>query len=416
LSLDFSLWFPYTSPETILAQVARSNSESNNNASSNNDNSNNSNNNSDNSDLFLSSDIVAGVLESLLEMLCTETDMHVMDTVDRDVCFLHDYATRRQRQRHLDERDLQQSQRLPTILQQDPVVTIHQQHLETLLPEFGGNNNNNSDAQKLIPNKEYYEWTVQYSLVQLGDTYLQQAATTTNNYNDIDNNIDNMSDLQQLQPQVQELAMRTMEQSIQLALDLSIMEGDLDVLLAKHMPPAAATGAGAAATTTSIAIYSSRTGRENVVFGRLAVDLLLAAMSSPSDPSSSSASGQGDENMDGLSRYSTEMWNPMRTSGLALLGSVLFLCSTLGLLAGRRRKLIRTLEQANNANTDILTKTRAAETASLTLDAEDATTKFMLQSREGVDSFLNQSTSFRIGSNSRLLDDSRDMAADRGDS
>jgi hypothetical protein len=68
------------------------------------------------------------------------------------------------------------------------------------------------------------------------------------------------------------------------------------------------------------------------------------------------------------------------------LGSMLVLCMTLGLLAGRRRtSIIRTLEQANETKT----------AGSLTPDKEDTKTAFMLQSPEGVDSFLNQSTSFR---------------------
>jgi hypothetical protein len=154
---------------------------------------------------------------------------------------------------------------------------------------------------------------------------------------------------------------------------LSIMEGDFDVLLAKHMPPATTDS-----TTAPIAVYSSPTGREATIFGKLAVDLLLAAMS----PSSQSRQEM-------MSRYERDVWNPMRTSGLALMGSMLLLCTTLGLLAGRRRtSIIRTLEQADDW------KTRAT-TGSLTLDKEDTTTAFMLQSPEGVDSFLNQSTSFR---------------------
>jgi hypothetical protein len=178
-----------------------------------------------------------------------------------------------------------------------------------------------------------------------------------------------------------------MEQSIQLALDLSIMEGDFDVLLAKHMPPATAS-----TTATPIAVYSSPTGRENTTFGKLAVDLLLAAMSS------SSSSRQ-----DMMSTYVADAWNPMRTSGLALLGSMLLLCTTLGLLAGRRRtSILWTLEQAND------TKDRTT-TGSITLDKEDTTTAFMLQSAEGVDSFLNQSASFRTR-RSKPTDNSCDMA------
>jgi hypothetical protein len=320
LSLDFSLWFP--SAENVLAAVARS---------SDIDSSSNSNNTSNN-DLFVSSDIVAGVLEALLELLCTATDMNVMDLFDQDVCVLHNYA--------------KQQSRLPTTVQEDPKVTVRKQDLETLLPIFGNNNN------KVLPNKEYYAWTVQYILVQLSDTYLQHATTTTTATNN-----------------AEEQAMRTMEQSIQLALDLSIMEGDFDLLLAKHMPPATTAAA------TPIAVYSSPTGREGNIFGKLAVDLLLAAM-----PSSSSS------RQDTMSTYETEAWNPMRTSGLALLGSMLVLCMTLGLLAGRRRtSIIRTLEQANETKT----------AGSLTPDKEDTKTAFMLQSPEGVDSFLNQSTSFR---------------------
>jgi hypothetical protein len=341
LSLDFSLWFPSTA-ENVLAAVARSSDIDSNNYAS-----------STNNDLLLSSDIVAGVLEALLELLCTATDMNVMDLFDQDVCVLHDYA--------------KQQSRLPTVLQEGPSVTIHRQHLETLLPVFG--NNIQNDAQnKVLPNKEYYEWTVEYILVHLSDTYLQQATTTTTN-------------------NAEELAVRTMEQSIQLALDLSIMEGDFDVLLAKHMPPATAS-----TTATPIAVYSSPTGRENTTFGKLAVDLLLAAMSS------SSSSRQ-----DMMSTYVTDAWNPMRTSGLALLGSMLLLCTTLGLLAGRRRtSILWTLEQAND------TKDRTT-TGSITLDKEDTTTAFMLQSAEGVDSFLNQSASFRTR-RSKPTDNSCDMA------
>lgn len=334
LSLDFSLWFPSTT--NVLAAVERSSGSEVDSLSNN--------------ELFVSSDIVAGVLEGLLELLCTATDMNVMDLSDQDVCALHDYT--------------KQQSPLPIVLQEDPRVTIRRQHLETtMLPLFG----NNIDAQnKVLPNKEYYEMTVQYTLVRLSDTYLQHATTTTTN-------------------NAKESAMRTMEQSIQLALDLSIMEGDFDVMLAKHMPPVPDS-------IEPIAVYSSPTGRESTIFGRLAVDLLLAAMSS------SSSTGQD------MSRYERDPWNPMRTSGLALLGSMLLLCTALGLLAGRRRKsMVWTLEEANDTN-------KRTTGGSPTLVKKDTTTAFMLQSPEGVDSFLNQSTPLRFVSSSPS-EDIHDLAA-----
>jgi hypothetical protein len=380
LSLDFSLWFPTSTSTSTSTTTTTTTEPETQTLSADGRNSNNNllqdNDNEQDNAWFVSSGIVTGVLEALLELLCTDTDMHVMDAAYQDVCVLHEYDSRRRRRqrkkRHRSRsRSRSRSRGLqavspssssssssstisrtvrPTILKEDPAVTIRRQDLILDLPL--------PQQQQQQQQKDYYyhQWTVQYTTFQIGDTFLQNENTDT--------------------------AIQSMQQTIQLALDLSIMEGDFDGLLAKHVSPGSntplASGTTATATTTTTttnsalktAVYSSPTGREAVFFGRLA-----AAMASSLTPET----------------YETAIWNPMRTIGLALLGTVLLLCTTLGLLADRRR--VRT----NRTTVNIFDKN----------DDDDAVT-FMLQSPEGVDSLLNRSaSSFPMGK-MRLFRDNHD--------
>ena len=263
--------------------------------------------------------IEQGVLEALLELLCTEIDVTVKDaSTTQNVCALHNY-------------DRRQRQLLPTIgsssvIQGNPMASIR-------------------PLQRLdlsSPRSEYYAvWTVQYTAVTVGELYVQMAMQKNATLFFLDN-----QDAQLLEPAVQ-----IMQQTIQLALDLSVMERDFDRLLRKHV------------TATAATVYSSPVGREATIFAKRQEDMTVAQKSGRD-----------------TSRYQQHAWNPMLISGLALLWTTVSVTATLCWLASQRRMRLVDEEQ------------QAGETTT----TQDATA-YLLQSPEGVDSLLKKSAaSFRI--------------------
>jgi hypothetical protein len=268
--------------------------------------------------------IRAGVIDAVEELLCTETDVWLVEggdddadgddpaAADDDVCVTAGYreGVGRERRRHL------QQSGLPSIVRRSPAVTVRGRSRDGL---------------------EWTVWTLSYAVDQIGAVYVQEAL--------------------QNQPQVrfdalQDAALEALQEVVQLAANVNIMEGRFDAMLSTRL----------VTTTTTGTVRASRVNEE--------VDTFTAASLRGTDGGGGGGGGAEESQRD---EFVPRTWYPMRVAGICLLVASLLGFSLLTHLAHRRRRgiLVRAAAAAGGEE---------GEEASLALHDAEAVEKLLHRS------------------------------------
>jgi membrane-bound inhibitor of C-type lysozyme len=204
------------------------------------------------------------ILDAVVELLCRETDTtiqfvasnkvapFVSTTADNyDICIKKQYrissgAEAAQGNYISNSNGTTSSIMSTTTIQvNDPVLII----------------NSSATMTSRIPSSE---WKIRYPVLWPGTIFLQQAATggsQLDRENDVVGHADEDTDIEL---NIHQKALRLLQQNLQLELDLSIMEGYLDHLLARHLENPAMPTRNSSGPDGFI--YSSPVGREDAFF------------------------------------------------------------------------------------------------------------------------------------------------------
>jgi len=195
------------------------------------------------------------VLQVVAQIICEEGEISIQNQNGQDICRSPETET------------------YPSVLESSPEVIVRERSQDDVV---------------------FTTWIVRYLVDQVGDVFVNEALQ--NEPGDIS----------------EEAFVQAMQQSLQIALDVRIMERSFDALLKE---------AFADNSRNPIRAYSSPIRKESETFGRIQNDLLV------------------------INTYTMKKWSAMRITGIVMAFIILVFTSVLNRLAMRRRKLLRKEEK-----------------------------------------------------------------------
>jgi hypothetical protein len=267
------------------------------------------------------------ILDAVAELLCRETDTTIQFVASNkvapfvsttannyDICIQKQYrispgAEAAQGNYISNSNGTTSSIMSTTIVQvNDPVLII---------------NSSATMASSTIP---YSEWKIRYPVLWPGTIFLQQAATggsQLDQENDVVGHVDEEADDSNIELNIHQKALWLLQQNLQLELDLSIMEGYFDQLLARHLE--SPTIPTRNSSEPDGFIYSSPVGREDAFFFPRYQGWVQeghGGFGAPTNTGSPSPSYR-------IETYKESRWSAMRITGLVVLCTTVLVAGAL---------------------------------------------------------------------------------------